>query len=733
MKLFKLPLLACIITILAISCEKGPDTNSNGNTDEPVTESGEGYSVTYKYKDGVIVFDETSSHYVKEIISDTIVVFSHSIPDDLTPRVGDIISSRVYPEIPYGLGNRVLSIQKEGDGYRCVTTPAALEDIFSDLIINSEFALPLVDEDTKVSFSPVLTLDLNKEYKDHVKISGGVDLGVVFTCNVDLKARKFEISLNFSTELDCGVSVYAGLPDELKKWHPFPNKTIFRNVVEIGPVVLHPYLDFRPYLSFDLEGSVDIIEFQKKSSWTVGIKDGKAFQKKETDNGDISNIIKNFEIDAKGEIALNLPFIFGLGVYTKGIAVELKPTAAFAFGADCQLMNPNLFIEGPELSFEARIDTYAAAFVRIFGKEFFSEQEQLASLSLFKKEWPLLPRLVDETLNVIEFCDDESDPDDEETGADSLAFVANYALDPGLLCRFMDIEAGFGVYEEGNEVYHLFNETRIEPTQTNEYAYKLGKLKYNTKYYGCPSIRIGNTVYNGNGIEFKAQNLISKAIVTSGWINDSESTERTYFSFKYDNAGRLSSYEYYGEDVPLTFFEYTYDDEINIKGTRESSFLMDISIKMEKGRPIEMVVDNIGTSNDYTVEYLYSSNDSKHPYAYRYKGDDYDTLSWSDEGDILDNGFIYEYTNTDNKMNINILDLFSFIMPTIPDDYYVIWDRTVFSALTSTHLVSRNIQPYGDDHPGDYTFSYKIDEDGNVNEINIITPFKSYNDIFIEY
>ena len=128
-----------------------------------------------------------------------------------------------------------------------------------------------------------------------------------------------------------------------------------------------------------------------------------------------------------------------------------------------------------------------------------------------------------------------------------------------------------------------------------------------------------------------------------------------------------------------------------------------------------MVVDNIGTSNDYTVEYLYSSNDSKHPYAYRYKGYDYDTLSWSDEGDILDNGFIYEYTNTDNKMNINILDLFSFIMPTIPDDYYVIWDRTVFSALTSTHLVSRNIQPYGDDHPGDYTFSYKIDEDGNVN------------------
>lgn len=507
MKLFKLPLLACIITILAISCEKGPDTNSNGNTDEPVTESGEGYSVTYKYKDGVIVFDETSSHYVKEIISDTIVVFSHSIPDDLTPRVGDIISSRVYPEIPYGLGNRVLSIQKEGDGYRCVTTPAALEDIFSDLIINSEFALPLEDEDTKVSFSPILNLDLNKEYKDHVKISGGVDLGVVFTCNVDLKARKFEISLKFSTELDCGVSVYAGLPDELKKWYPFPNKTIFRNVVEIGPVVLHPYLDFRPYLSFDLEGSVDIIEFQKKSSWTVGIKDGKAFQEKSTENADISNIIKNLEIDAKGEIALNLPFIFGLGVYTKGIAVELQPTAAFAFGADCQLLNPNLFIEGPELTFEARIDTYAAAFVRIFGKEFFGEQGQLASLSLFKKEWPLLPRLVDETFNVIEFSDDESDPDDEETGADSLAFVANYALDPGLLCRFMDIEAGFGVYEGGNEVYHLFNESRIEPTQTNKYAYKLGKLKYNTIYFGCPSIRIGNTVYNGNGIEFISEGI----------------------------------------------------------------------------------------------------------------------------------------------------------------------------------------------------------------------------------
>lgn len=694
MKLFKLPLLACIITILAISCEKGPDTNSNGNTDEPATESGEGYSVTYKYKDGVIVFDETSSHYVKEIISDTIVVFSHSIPDDLTPRVGDIISSRVYPEIPYGLGNRVLSIQKEGDGYRCVTTPAALEDIFSDLIINSEFALPLVDEDTKVSFSPVLTLDLNKEYKDHVKISGGVDLGVVFTCNVDLKARKFEISLKFSTELDCGISVYADLPDELKNWYPFPNKTIFRNVVEIGPVVLHPYLDFRPYLSFDLEGSVDIIEFQKKSSWTVGIKDGKAFQKKETDNGDISNIIKNFEIDAKGEIALNLPFIFGLGVYTKGIAVELKPTAAFAFGADCQLMNPNLFIEGPELSFEARIDTYAAAFVRIFGKEFFSEQEQLASLSLFKKEWPLLPRLVDETLNVIEFCDDESDPDDEETGADSLAFVANYALDPGLLCRFMDIEAGFGVYEEGNEVYHLFNETRIEPTQTNEYAYKLGKLKYNTKYYGCPSIRIGNTVYNGNGIEFKAQNLIKRIEV--------DGDGSYYYEFEYDSNHRLSKVSTtHGEVWKYSYYE----DRIVF----HSQFDTVTGYLDEEGRLTKTIDEyNDGTnSNTSVTSFTYDVNNNP-----SISTSDY---SFSNGNHISDNGWrTYEYGDEVDAMNLDIfhvliassygLELF---IPFYSFPY--IHNANLCTGFTNFHEFSK-------EH---FDISYNYDLSGNVKAVYI--------------
>lgn len=707
MKLYKFPLLACIITILAISCEKGPNTDSNGNSDKPVTESGEGYSVTYKYKDGVIVFDETSSHYVKEIISDTIVVFSTSIPDDLTPRAGDVVSSRVYPEIPYGLGNKVLSIQKEGDGYRCVTTPAALEDIFSDLIINSEFALPLEDEDTKVSFSPILNLDLNKEYKDHVKISGGVDLGVLFICNVDLKARKFEISLKFSTELDCGVSVYAGLPDELKKWYPFPNKTIFRNVVEIGPVVLHPYLDFRPYLSFDLEGSVDIIEFQKKSSWTVGIKDGKAFQEKATDNADISNIIKNLTIDAKGEIALNLPFKFGLGVYTKGIAVELQPTAAYAFGADCQLINPNLFIEGPELTFEARIDTYAAAFVRILGKEFFCEQGQLASLSLFKKEWPLLPRLVDETLIVRELGE-ENTIEDELEGKDSVDFVASYTLKPGLLSKFLDIRPGFTVYEAGNVISRTIDENPIRNEELN-CTYKFANLKSETPYYGRTCIKLGNNIYEGAGVEFKK--VDTRPI---RWI---ESTENWKAYFYYDDIGQLSKVCYKEEGYSVTrTFSYG-DNVIHERRTCSDDDYSPTSDYIFEAGHLKTVKSYDGTSTSFVYSEDYpifaSTPNTTH---WSWNNGNLTTFRISAE-EVLEVN--YSYYNQRNLMNIEFYDIWEERF-----DLCVFLDSKYFNTFFSRDLLKSSSEGHN--------YEYELDSYGFPEKMTIETA-ESKTTVTIHY
>ena len=643
MKLFKLSLFACIIATLIISCEKGTNTNSNGNSDEPITESGEGYNVTYKYKDGVIVFDETSSHYVKEIVSDTVVVLSNSIPDDLAPRVGDVISSRIYPEIPYGLGNRVLSIQKEGDCYRCVTTPAALEDIFSDLIINSEFELPLEDVDTQASSGLSFNLDLKKEYKDHVKVSGGLGLGVIFTYNIDLKAHKSELSLKFSTNLECGVSVYAGLPDELKEWSPFPNKTIYRGLFQVGPVVFHPYLDIRPYFSFNLEGSASV-GFQMESSWTTGIKDGKAFQKKSTDSWDMSNMFKGLEIDAKGKIGLNFPFKFGLGVYTKSVAVELKPTATVALETDCQLLNPKLFIEGPELTMDLRIDTYAAAFVQILGKEFFNIQEQLASLSIFKKGWPLFPLLEDGTLIVRELGE-ENTIEDGPKGNDRANFVASYALKSGLLSKFLDISTGFIVYKADDVIIRTIDENPIRNEEVNR-LYKLTNLKSGAQYYGCTCIKVGNTIYEGPGVEFKK--LDTRLI---RWI---ESTENWKAYFYYDDIGQLSKvcYKEDGYSVTRTF---TYGNNVIYERVTDSDGNSSTSDYIFEAGHLKTVKGNGGTSTSYIYSEDYPiSASSPNTTNWLWHNENLTTYRISSEENIKVD---YSYYNQTNLMNIDFFDI----------------------------------------------------------------------------
>lgn len=113
-----------LFVIAIASCETNTidDTgNIIAGIDYPITETGDDYYITYKYNKSTIVYDEKSINYIHHIEADTILYYELYTPDDFLPSIGDIVSSRITKTTPYGLGNKVLSINNTGFYYVFIT------------------------------------------------------------------------------------------------------------------------------------------------------------------------------------------------------------------------------------------------------------------------------------------------------------------------------------------------------------------------------------------------------------------------------------------------------------------------------------------------------------------------------------------------------------------------------------------------------------------------------------
>lgn len=163
------------------------------------------------------------------------------------------------------------------------------------------------------------------------------------------------------------------------------------------------------------------------------------------------------------------------------------------FSTDLQVNNPNIFRNAPQLSFDITADVDAFFFAQFFGKEFVHSQETLASLSLCSFSTPLLPTLVENTLDV------------EKKDADGpLIFDAKYKLKGGLLGKYMDITPSFRVYKGGNEVAFIRGKNKIGSKDTEEFEFELNDLEHDISYTGKPCILFMGEIYDEDGIPFSS-------------------------------------------------------------------------------------------------------------------------------------------------------------------------------------------------------------------------------------
>lgn len=490
--------IAC--AIMAPSCKKIQDDPSGTNQNDESTD----YDLSYQYKDGVIIYDEISSDYILKVEADTILYFSDNTPEKYLPKVNGIVTSGIQDNLPYGLGNKVLTMEKVGDQYKCVTTGAPLDEIFEELELRGSFFVPFDAEDgglyddegqfweaavmqkTKTDFNigGLLSINLNKEVNVEngkaIYAEGSFFVGIKCNFDISITNKRFDFYIELSTGLNGGFGAKRAFT--LPETKIFKKKNIMTGVVAFGPVVLKPHVDLEVSLEGEVTGSVGY-KFEKMWGVKAGLKNSKLFYENTSSKTD-NSFVKHIHLNAGGEIAIICEVDFGAELYTDNINVELEPSVKFGLGTEIQVDDPDLIKNDPQLELKVSAELEAELKTELLGYAFEYEVEDLVSFDICSASWSLFPKLVDNTLNV------------ERVGTDvPVDFIASYKYEGGLLNRFIDMYPTFQVYKGDNSVLSLGDNGRIVP-ETKEYTFKLNDLEDNVSYTGKAGVEFLGSVYN---------------------------------------------------------------------------------------------------------------------------------------------------------------------------------------------------------------------------------------------
>ena len=259
--------------------------------------------------------------------------------------------------------------------------------------------------------------------------------------------------------------------------------------LRFGPIVLRPFVDAELGIEGKAEGSI-CTGLSKVFGAKFGMKNRKSFYENLTEPD--AKIIKDISVDVKGEVALVTTLYFGMGLYTKNIAVSIDPSLSVGLSTDFKVNNENLFKNNPTLDFDIKAEAKGAFYGQFFGKELFREEMTFLSLNLFNHSWPLLPSLVENSLNVTKR--DASGP---------LTFDAEYSLAGGLLSNLdFPLYPAFKVYKGSELVDFISSAENISDDAAKEFTFELTGLENEVSYTGKPCLVIGDKSYDEDGIAF---------------------------------------------------------------------------------------------------------------------------------------------------------------------------------------------------------------------------------------
>lgn len=512
--------------------------------DEIVEEKTDKYHVTYQYKEDVIVLSPSRQIFLEKVESDTILYFSKDTPEEILPDVGEVITSSQSEKLPYGLGNIVLSKTQEGNLYKCVTTSTALDQIFSKLELSATFSLldslagGFYDDDgnfieaewdkseTRSDDSPaMLKVSINKDvWNKKLSVSGALVLGMDPDLEIDLLHERYECSLDLSAKFTGDIKLNSM---KISPKEPFTlfSKTISTIPIGFGPIVVHPFIKIEILVKPVGESSSLCVRFEKGERSKLG------FRKNEKENGFFKEeIIKPFttvsitdpDISVNGLVHMGVPVDFGLGLYTKRVALSIVPKLTLDLFASAELDEPNLFRNDTYLMYNSVAIVNAHFCADLFFKKL-SYIPVTYAYGIGEKKYPLVPQLEENSFKV------------EKGLSDPLTFYASYNIkDKGLLTEIMDIYPAIHVYKGIDEIYIG---KKNQPIYKGSYVFPLTGLDKDTHYTAKPAIIIQGRVYDEDGVPFSA-------ITPTAAITDIVQTGADYAPDAFYQEGKYWDYEF---------------------------------------------------------------------------------------------------------------------------------------------------------------------------------------------
>jgi hypothetical protein len=507
-----------LAVVLLLSCsddknEQTPQTPFN----EPTSE--------------VKVYTEAEANYVAEEPSENTLVFGSNTPDNVLPKVGEIIQMPISESTPYGFLGRVISVDKS-EKITVSTETVPLEEAFPNLSLDADLTemqnVELIDEDgnpvdfyiedieeDSTSMKKARTRGWGVEDQDennkHTKLSEfdwkkkklkipipeswvkrftqeKIDVSGVFELSFDGSDIKMDnkdgdtkyIDIDIRPRITVGVNLKGHikqLGDKGKKEWKTPNLT-FRGVIPVGPVTFPITIPIcgKAQLEGDFSTSVEL-RFNKYFRFHRVCNNGKWSQPvSETPIVENTSPWYITEFDASGKFCFGPDIEINIGIYTSlaGLGIEFYPNGYLRANASISSMNP--FEANAKVEVGVGMEWRAYCRAELFGKKVEPFSIKLPEVTFIKRTMSLFP-------SVSEF---------DATGGSSAAEISWLTDSYYLLEPLNIVKTGTTIYKRDYTEYssHFPEATSTDRKSQRHYNVNVTGLQAGTTYYAAPTMSV---------------------------------------------------------------------------------------------------------------------------------------------------------------------------------------------------------------------------------------------------
>lgn len=463
--------------------------------DTPVTEVTDEYTVEYQYAPDAVVIPTSVHHLVTygDEEGDSVLYISAAVPDSYLPEKGDILTAEVSDALPDGLGCRVVSVTQEGDRYKVLTEPAALDEIFSKLNIDATFHEVNDEYDDAASRVSggyeVVNIDVTTKEKNKF-MQSNLYAAISYTLHIDLENKEYEIGAGIYGGYKGNAQVKVnGSTDLVWATWPEKKKAKRRRAKKIGPLAVFTANSgtLRSVIAGELEAGMD---FNFSFDVQGGVRNGSVYGDGKIVGFDVHTLYDNFKWEGKGSFSLIAEVNCGMSFFAGHTIDVITPSIEAVADAKLDFDDVDLFKNSSKIGLAAKAGIGVHDKIQdLLGKTFQTKVDiPDYKVDIWSQQYDLFPSY--------------EGMDDEYTilrNQNRLVIRKCFSLQGGLLCNYVQMRPVMMVYD-GDELYNVYyNDDIIDATTNMSTFFEMDINVYDHYIRLCPALEINGRFYPTDG------------------------------------------------------------------------------------------------------------------------------------------------------------------------------------------------------------------------------------------